>query len=117
MVRVAQTDFMPPSQPETALGQSLHFTRPLLSSPPIPSAPSLPSLMTKRPHSPYMAFSPETNGATEQMEGREVKRRRSAPSPLDLHVAMGLKPETNIDVIEDGDVLLVVSKLNGEEKP
>ena len=73
--------------------------------------------MTKRPHSPDMASASENNGATEQMDGREAKRRRSAPPPLDIHVAMGIKPEKNIDVIEDGDVLLVVSKLDGEEKP
>ena len=28
-----------------------------------------------------------------------------------------MKPEKNIDVVEDGDVLLVVNKFNDEEKP
>lgn len=53
----------------------------------------------------------------EPTEGREPKRRRSAPPPLDLNVALAMKPEKNIDVIDDGDVLLVVSGLKGEDKP
>lgn len=54
---------------------------------------------------------------TEPTEGREPKRRRSAPQGLDLNVALTMKPEKNVDVIEDGDVLLVVSGLKGEQKP
>ena len=54
---------------------------------------------------------------TEPKEGREPKRRRSAPQGLDLNVALTMKPEKNVDVIEDGDVLLVVSGLKGEQKP
>jgi hypothetical protein len=50
-------------------------------------------------------------------EERETKRRRSAPPPLDLSTALHLKPEINVDVVEDGDVLLVVSGLKGEQKP
>ena len=50
-------------------------------------------------------------------DGREPKRRRSAPSPLDLNVALAMKPERNVDVIDDGDVLLVVSGLKGDDKP
>jgi hypothetical protein len=37
--------------------------------------------------------------------------------PLDLNVALAMKPERNVDVIEDGDVLLVVSGLKGDDKP
>jgi len=73
-----------------------------------------PHLMTKRPHSPNtLVF----NNMAEPTEGREPKRRRSAPSPLDLNVALAMKPEKNIDVIDDGDVLLVVGRWKGEDKP
>jgi hypothetical protein len=58
-----------------------------------------------------------TNRDTEPQDGREPKRRRSAPLPLDTNVALSMKPERNVDVIEDGDVLLVVNKFNDEEKP
>lgn len=58
-----------------------------------------------------------SNGDTEQQDGREPRRRRSAPLPLDMNVALAMKPERNVDVIEDGDVLLVVSKFNQEDKP
>lgn len=58
-----------------------------------------------------------SNGDAESQDGREPKRRRSAPLPLDINVALSMKPERNVDVIEDGDVLLVVSKFNEEEKP
>jgi hypothetical protein len=58
-----------------------------------------------------------TNGDTQSQDSRELKRRRSAPLPLDINVAMSMKPERNVDVIDDGDVLLVVSKFNEEEKP
>jgi hypothetical protein len=34
-----------------------------------------------------------------------------------MNVAMSMKPERNVDVIDDGDVLLVVSEFNEEEKP
>lgn len=73
--------------------------------------------MTKRPHSPNMPDAMHTNGETEPQDGREPKRRRSAPLPLDINVSVPMKPEKNVDVIDDGDVLLVVSKLNDEEKP
>lgn len=73
--------------------------------------------MTKRRHSPNTLPSMDTNGDTELQDGREPKRRRSAPLPLDINVALSMKPERNVDVIEDGDVLLVVSKFNEEEKP
>jgi hypothetical protein len=70
--------------------------------------------MTKRPHSPNtLVF----NNMAEPTEGREPKRRRSAPSPLDLNVALAMKPERNVDVIDDGDVLLIVSGLKGEDRP
>jgi hypothetical protein len=49
------------------------------------------------------------------MEDRESKRRRSAPPPLDLTAAMYFKPETNINIVEDGDVLLVVRQ--GDAQP
>jgi hypothetical protein len=70
--------------------------------------------MTKRPRSPNTLI---FNNMAEPTEGREPKRRRSAPSPLDLNVALAMKPEKNVDVIDDGDVLLVVSGLKGEDKP
>lgn len=54
----------------------------------------------------------QTNGDTDPQDGREPKRRRSAPLPLDINVALSMKPEKNIDVVEDGDVLLVVNKFN-----
>ena len=73
--------------------------------------------MTKRPHSPDTPHAMQANGDAEPQEGREPKRRRSAPLPLDMNVALSLKPERNIDVVEDGDVLLVVNKFNDEEKP
>lgn len=76
------------------------------------------SYMTKRPHSPDTPDAKmQTNGDTEPQDGREPKRRRSAPLPLDINVALSMKPERNIDVVEDGDVLLVVNKFNDEEKP
>lgn len=58
-----------------------------------------------------------STGDTELQDGREPKRRRSAPLPLDINVALAMKPDKNINVIEDGDVLLVVNKINGEQKP
>lgn len=66
-----------------------------------------------------MSPSPKTNGDSQDLpkEEREPKRRRSAPPPLDLSTALHLKPETNVDVVADGDVLLVVSGLKGEQKP
>ena len=70
--------------------------------------------MTKRPHSPNTLI---FNNMAEPTEGREPKRRRSAPLPLDINVALSMKPEKNIDVVDDGDVLLVVNKFNDEEKP
>jgi len=73
-----------------------------------------PHPMTKRPHSPNILI---FNNMAEPTEGREPKRRRSAPSPLDLSVALAMKPERNVDVIDDGDVLLVVSGLKGDDKP
>lgn len=73
--------------------------------------------MTKRPHSPEVPPKMNSNGDTETHDGREPKRRRSAPLPLDINVALAMKPERNINVIDDGDVLLVVNKFNGEEKP
>lgn len=73
--------------------------------------------MMKRPHSPPNLPSMTSNGDTELQDGREPKRRRSAPLPLDINVALSMKPERNVDVIDDGDVLLVVSKFNEEEKP
>jgi len=74
-----------------------------------------PRPMTKRPHSPPnpLIF----NNMAEPTEGRELKRRRSAPLPLDLNVALAMKPERNVDVIDDGDVLLVVSGLKDDDKP
>ena len=71
--------------------------------------------MTKRPHSPPnpLIF----NNMAEPTEGRELKRRRSAPLPLDLNVALAMKPERNVDVIDDGDVLLVVIGLKDDDKP
>jgi hypothetical protein len=59
----------------------------------------------------------QTNGDTEPQDSREPKRRRSAPLPLDINVALSMKPEKHIDVVQDGDVLLVVNKFNDEEKP
>jgi hypothetical protein len=73
--------------------------------------------MTKRPRSPTSEPKMSTNGDTQSQDGREPKRRRSAPLPLDMNVAMSMKPERNVDVVDDGDVLLVVSKFNEEEKP
>ena len=67
--------------------------------------------MTKRQHSPGTPHAMQANGDTEPQEGR------SAPLPLDMNVALSMKPERNIDVVEDGDVLLVVNKFNDEEKP
>jgi hypothetical protein len=55
------------------------------------------------------------NGNTEPQDGREPKRRRSAPLPLDMNIALSMRPERNVDVTQDGDVLLVVSKFNNEE--
>jgi len=77
--------------------------------------------MTKRARSPEI-MSPDTigmNGAsTESQEGRELKRRRSAPPPLDLSVTLAaMKPETNVDIVPDGDALLVVSSVNGSARP
>lgn len=59
----------------------------------------------------------QINSCTDSQDGREPKRRRSAPLPLDINVALSMKPEKNIDVVEDGDVLLVVNMINDEEKP
>lgn len=73
--------------------------------------------MTKRPHSPDTPNTMQTDGDIEPQDGREPKRRRSAPLPLDINVALSMKPERNIDVVEDGDVLLVVNNFNDEEKP
>lgn len=73
--------------------------------------------MSKRPHSPDTPHEMQANGDTEPQDGREPKRRRSAPLPLGTNVALSMKPERNIDVVEDGDVLLVVNKFNDEEKP
>ena len=73
--------------------------------------------MTKRPHSPGAPYTMQTNADAEPQDGREPKRRRSAPLPLGTNVALSMKPERNIDVVEDGDVLLVVNKFNDEEKP
>lgn len=73
--------------------------------------------MTKRPHSPDAPYKMQTDGDTGPQDGREPKRRRSAPLPLDINVALSMKPEKNIDVVEDGDVLLVVNKFNDEGKP
>ena len=73
--------------------------------------------MTKRPHSPDTPHAMQTNGDTESQDGREPKRRRSAPLPLVINVALSMKPEKNIDVVEDGEVLLVVNKFKDEEKP
>lgn len=73
--------------------------------------------MAKRPRSPNTLPTMASTGDTEPQDGREPKRRRSAPLPLDINVALAMKPERNINVIDDGDVLLVVNKLNGEEKP
>lgn len=73
--------------------------------------------MTKRPHSPGTPYTMQTNADAEPQDGREPKRRRSAPLPLDVNVALSMKPEKNVDVVEDGDVLLVVNKFNDEEKP
>lgn len=73
--------------------------------------------MTKRPRSPHTPHAMQSNGDTEPQDGREPKRRRSAPLPLDINVAMSMKPERNVDVIDDGDVLLIVSKFQNEEKP
>lgn len=77
--------------------------------------------MTKRDRSPEIMSpdTPDMNGAsTEPQEGRELKRRRSAPSPLDLSVTLAaMKPEINIDVVPDGDALLVVSSVNGSTRP
>lgn len=63
-----------------------------------------------------MAPANEPNVNVEAADEREPKRRRSAPPPLELSAAVDMKPEKIINVIEEGDVLLVVSKLNGEEK-
>lgn len=70
--------------------------------------------MTKRPHSPNLLV---CNNMAEPTEGRVPKRRRSAPSPLDLNVALAMNPERNVDVIDDGDILLVVSGLKGDDEP
>lgn len=78
---------------------------------------SPPPLMTKRPHSPDTPHAMQTNDDTEPHDGHKPKRRRSAPLPLEINVALSMKPEKNIDVVEDGDVLLVVNKFNDEEKP
>lgn len=73
--------------------------------------------MTKRLHSPTMSPTNVPPSSTvETTSEREPKRRRSAPPPLELNGAVDMRPEKIVDVIEDGDVLLVVSKLNGEEK-
>ncbi|KAM0720667.1 hypothetical protein Q7P37_004804 [Cladosporium fusiforme] len=58
----------------------------------------------------------EQNDNADTTGERETKRRRSAPTPLDLSAAVDMRPDKIFDVIEDGDVLLIVSKLNGEEK-
>jgi hypothetical protein len=71
--------------------------------------------MTKRPHSPTTSPKMNANGNTEPQDGREPKRRRSAPLPLDMNIALSMRPERNVDVTQDGDVLLVVSKFNNEE--
>lgn len=58
----------------------------------------------------------EQNGSADSAGEREPKRRRSAPPPLDLSAPVDMRPEKIVDVIEDGDVLLVVRNLKGEEK-
>lgn len=45
---------------------------------------------------------------------RETKRRRSAPPALDLQLQVN--PEVIIDIVADGDVLLVVNSVNGSQK-
>lgn len=63
-----------------------------------------------------MSLTNEQNGTADSTGEREPKRRRSAPPPLDLTSPVEMKPEKIVDVIENGDVLLVVRNLNGEDK-
>lgn len=107
--------------PASLLGDSAPADRVTRSPPPPTKVPPQLAAMTKRARSPD-TMSPDThdmNGAsTEPQQGRELKRRGSAPSPLDLSASLaGMKPETNIDVVPDGDALLVVSSVNGSTKP
>lgn len=63
-----------------------------------------------------MSPTPESKSAMEATEERDAKRHCGTPSETNPNISLKIKPENIREVVENGDVLIVIGSDQGDEK-